>query len=190
MHLRSLLLSLAWLFAASLHAELPELIQQAGNTDNDRERQALLEKMAALPSLDDTQRKEAVSLADFARRWNESGLKFYGASVRGKPHRAIGDYDFGVAKDSPTGLTASSSPIERRKLKKLLAALVFVCAVAVYVRLPVYASWSSRRCPGRARRVLRDGLLAGLVVGLVPLILPFTHGPQEANQSATHRKQA
>jgi len=101
MHLRSLLLSLAWLFAASLHAELPELIQQAGNTDNDRERQALLEKMAALPSLDDTQRKEAVSLADFARRWNESGLKFYGASVRGKPHRAIGDYDFGVAKDSP-----------------------------------------------------------------------------------------
>lgn len=101
MHLRSLFISLTWLLAASVHAELPELIQQAGNTDDDRERQALLEKMAALPSLDDTRRKEAASLGDFARRWNESALKFYGASVRGKPHRAIGDYDFGVAKDSP-----------------------------------------------------------------------------------------
>lgn len=101
MHFRPLLLSLTWLLAATVHAELPELIQRAGNTDDDRERQALLEKMAALPSLDDTRRKEADSLADFARRWNESGLKFYGASVRGKPHRAIGDYDFGVAKDSP-----------------------------------------------------------------------------------------
>lgn len=70
--------------------------QQAGITDNDRERQAVLEKVEALPSLDDTRRKEAVSLADFARRWNESGLKFYGASVRGKPHRAMGDYDFSV----------------------------------------------------------------------------------------------
>lgn len=101
MHLRPFFLFLTWLLAATLHAALPELIQQAGNTDDDRERQALLEKMAALPSLNDTQRQETSALAEFARKWNESGLKFYGASVRGKPHRAIGDYDFGVAKDSP-----------------------------------------------------------------------------------------
>lgn len=66
-----------------------------------------------------------------------------------------------------------------------LVALVFVCAVAVYMRLPVYESRSSRRSPGRARRVLRDGLLAGLVVGLVPLMLPFTGEPTTASASVT-----
>jgi len=78
-----------------------DLVQQAGNTDDDRVRQSLLQKMAASSDQDEVRRKEAASLAEFAKKWNESGLKFYGASVRGKPHRALGDYDFGVAKDSP-----------------------------------------------------------------------------------------
>lgn len=90
-----------------LHLCLPgtifsaDLLQQAGNTDDDRERHALIVQFSKLPTLNDMQRQESASLAEFARKWNESGLKFYGASVRGKPHRAIGDYDFGVAKDSP-----------------------------------------------------------------------------------------
>lgn len=102
---RSALRLAACLLAASLHAELPpdaaELLRQAGNAGDDRARQTALEKMAVLPSLDDTRRTEAAALADFARRWNESGLKFYNASTKGKPYRAIGDYDFGVAADSP-----------------------------------------------------------------------------------------
>lgn len=102
---RSTFLVLAWLCAVVVHAALPpdaaQMLQQAGNANDDRARQSVLEKMAALPSLNDAQRKEAASLADFARRWNEGGLKFYNASTKGKPYRAIGDYDFGVAADSP-----------------------------------------------------------------------------------------
>lgn len=86
---------------AGLPQDAADLLKQAGNAHDDRERQSALEKMAALPSLDAAQKKEAASLADFARRWNESGLKFYGAAMRGKPYRALGDYDFGVAADSP-----------------------------------------------------------------------------------------
>lgn len=93
------------LIAHPLFAELPQaaarLLQQAGNTDDDRERQAALEKMAVLPSLDETLRKEAAALADYVRKWNAGGLKFYNSSTKGKPYRAIGDYDFGVADDSP-----------------------------------------------------------------------------------------
>lgn len=99
------------LAAGVLSAEWPrevlDGISQVGNTDDESLRQSTLAKMAALPSLNETQRKEATSLADFARRWNQSGLKFYGASVRGKPHRTIGDYDFGVANDSPLTLSVS-----------------------------------------------------------------------------------
>lgn len=89
------------LLLASVHGEMPPLIQQAGDTDDDRERQAVLEKISALSSQDETFGKELGALIEFVKKWNGSGLKFYGASVRGKPHRAIGDYDFGVAKDSP-----------------------------------------------------------------------------------------
>ncbi len=95
----------ALLFQSVLPAALPQdaaqLFQHAGNTQDERERQATLAKLAALPSLDDTQRKESAALADFAKKWNEAGLKFYGASMRGKPYRALGDYDFGVAAESP-----------------------------------------------------------------------------------------
>jgi len=101
MHLRPLLLSLTWFLVTSLHAEMPPLIQQAGNTDDESERLAVLEKISALSSQDETFGKELGALIEFVKKWNGSGLKFYGASVRGKPHRAIADYDFGVAKDSP-----------------------------------------------------------------------------------------
>lgn len=108
MFFRPLTLSVALLLSATLHAEFPQdaaaLLEQAGNTDDDRERQSVLAKMAALTSLDEAQRKETAALAEFARKWNESGLKFYGASMRGKPYRALGDYDFGVAAGSPLRL--------------------------------------------------------------------------------------
>jgi len=86
---------------AGFAASVPELIQRAGNTDDERERLAMLKELSVLPGLDATVQQEVKSLAEFVRRWNESSLKFYGADVRGKGRRAIGDYDFGVAKDSP-----------------------------------------------------------------------------------------
>ena len=95
---------IALLFACSLFADEDELakrIRQAGNSDDDAERQHRLLQISKLPSLSDTLRKEALALAEFARRWKESSLKFYGASVRGKPHRAMGDFDFGATKKSP-----------------------------------------------------------------------------------------
>jgi membrane protease YdiL (CAAX protease family) len=58
-----------------------------------------------------------------------------------------------------------------------LAPLVVVCAVAVYLRVPVYASWSSSHRPGRIRRVLLDGIAAGIVMGLIALLFPFTGEP-------------
>ncbi len=100
MFLSPLFLALTCLPASLLQAA-SQLLQEAGNSNDDHIRQSALEKMATLPSLDTTQRKEAASLADFAKRWNGPSLKFYGASMRGKPYRALGDYDFGVAADSP-----------------------------------------------------------------------------------------
>ena len=82
MTFRSLLLLPFCLPAVILAADL---VQQAGNTDDDRERQALLQKMASSSEVDQVRRKEAASMAEFVRRWNESGLKFYTASVRGAP---------------------------------------------------------------------------------------------------------
>lgn len=96
--------AVAWLalwLPAAAHAELPPLIQQAGNANDDRERQQLLEQAAGLPSLDDTFRKELLSIIEYVRRWNGTSLKFYNHTLRGRPPRALGDYDFGVAKDSP-----------------------------------------------------------------------------------------
>jgi hypothetical protein len=97
----ALFLPFLWLFTVSLYAELHPVIQKAGDTNDDYERQVLLEELAKVSSEDEVLCNEATSLGDFAKRWNESGLKFYDASIRGKPHRAMGDYDFGVAKDSP-----------------------------------------------------------------------------------------
>ncbi|OAI56368.1 hypothetical protein AYO49_00775 [Verrucomicrobiaceae bacterium SCGC AG-212-N21] len=97
-------LALALVISLNAHADLPQavaLVEAAGNTDDDGERQATLEKLAALPDLPENLRKETTSLIEYVKRWNGKTLKFYGASVRGKEPRAIGDYDFGVAADSP-----------------------------------------------------------------------------------------
>jgi hypothetical protein len=52
----------------------------------------------------------------------------------------------------------------------LLALVVAVCAVVVYRRIPTYLDWQRTQRPGRIRRVLLDGLVAGLIVAL-PFVL-------------------
>ncbi len=81
--------------------EAKRLLNEAGNADDELRRQQALDQLAALPDLDATRRAEAKALADFARRWRESSLKFYMTPLRGQPRRAVGKYDFGVAADSP-----------------------------------------------------------------------------------------
>ena len=63
-----------------------------------------------------------------------------------------------------------------------LIPLVSVCAVAVYLRVPVYALWSSSHRPGRIRRVLLEGIAAGIVVGLIALLFPSTREPTLATK--------
>lgn len=94
------LLSISWLTIAS-HAVPPPLVQKAGNTDDEHERLAALEELRATPKLDEALGRELRSLIEFVKRWSNSGLKFYNSSMQGKPHRALGDYDFGVAENSP-----------------------------------------------------------------------------------------
>ncbi|MCU0836582.1 MAG: hypothetical protein MUC77_19440 [Chromatiaceae bacterium] len=54
-----------------------------------------------------------------------------------------------------------------------LLPLVALCAVLVGWRLPTYAAWSRSLRPHRLLRVVRDGLAAGILVGLaVPLLPP------------------
>ncbi len=77
------------------------LMQQAGSTEDDLERRACLDQLAALPGLDPALQKEAAALAAYMRSWNEGGLKFYNSFSKGKPPETIGDYDFQVARDSP-----------------------------------------------------------------------------------------
>lgn len=91
--------------AASTRAALPatavELIARAGNADDDRERQKLLEELAAMPALDPALRTEARTLADFTRRWTEGALKFYNAQHRGRPKQEQVRFDFGLSQNSP-----------------------------------------------------------------------------------------
>jgi hypothetical protein len=99
------LLAAAFLPIAPVPGALPpeaaQLIQDAGNADADTARAAVLDKLAALPGLDPAQREEAVALAALARQWDGPSLKFFNGQFRGKPPKAVGDYDFKVAADSP-----------------------------------------------------------------------------------------
>ena len=61
-----------------------------------------------------------------------------------------------------------------------LLPLVTACAVAVYLRVPVYASWAHSLRPGRIPRVLVEGVSAGILVGLIALLFPFTGEPSNA----------
>lgn len=102
MKLFALLLILAATAAHALPPEAAALIQQAGNADDDRERQAALEKLAALQDLDPKLKEEANALAVIAGKWNGPALKFYSAGYRGaKTYEPILHYDFKVAEDSP-----------------------------------------------------------------------------------------
>jgi hypothetical protein len=62
-----------------------------------------------------------------------------------------------------------------------LVPLLVACAVAVYLRVPVYVSWSGSHGRGRILRVLVEGVSAGFVVGLVVLLFPITEEPTSAN---------
>jgi hypothetical protein len=62
-----------------------------------------------------------------------------------------------------------------------LIPLVCMCGLVVFLRIPVYASWSTARRPGRFALTIRDGLLAGLVVGMVTMITPNTGEPSVAS---------
>jgi len=53
-----------------------------------------------------------------------------------------------------------------------LVPLVCICGLVVFLRFPAYASWSIARRPGRFALAMRDGLLAGWVVGTMTLIFP------------------
>ena len=89
------------LLPAALHAALPDevtaLIQQAGNAATEENRAAALEKLAVLPAADSPLREEAKVMADLARAWVGPSLTPYSGQSRGKPPKAVGDYDFGVA---------------------------------------------------------------------------------------------
>ncbi len=92
----------SWTLAvAALPPEAKQLIQEAGNTDDDHERQSTLEKLAVMRDLDPRLRQEAAALAEFVRKWNESSLKFYSSQYRDQPPKQVGNYDFKVAADSP-----------------------------------------------------------------------------------------
>jgi H+/Cl- antiporter ClcA len=58
-----------------------------------------------------------------------------------------------------------------------LVTLVGACAVAVYLRVPVYVSWSGSHRRNRIFRVLVDGVAAGIIVGLVAMLFPVGREP-------------
>ena len=66
-----------------------------------------------------------------------------------------------------------------------LVPLVAVCAFLVYRRVPIYAAWSQSHRSGRIRRVLLEGLVAGVVVGLIGFLIPGSGDPTiSARQTA------
>lgn len=56
-----------------------------------------------------------------------------------------------------------------------LLPVVLACGLLVYRRVPIYARWRGTRRPGRVVRVLAEGLLAGLMAGLVMALRPGDH---------------
>jgi membrane protease YdiL (CAAX protease family) len=58
-----------------------------------------------------------------------------------------------------------------------LLPLVGAGAIAVYLRMPVYAAWSRSRQPFRLFRVGLEGVAAGSTVGVITLLLPLTGEP-------------
>jgi len=66
-----------------------------------------------------------------------------------------------------------------------LIALVCLCGFVVFLRIPSYASWQTSGGPGRLLWAMGDGLLAGLVVGIITLQIPNTGEPSVAGAHFT-----
>jgi hypothetical protein len=54
----------------------------------------------------------------------------------------------------------------------ILVLILLVCALLVYLRLPVYLRWRTEGAKGRILRVVRDGLLGGGAIALLSLLSP------------------
>ena len=54
----------------------------------------------------------------------------------------------------------------------ILALILIVCALLVYLRVPVYLRWRASGAKGRMLKVARDGLLGGGAIGLLSLLSP------------------
>lgn len=66
-----------------------------------------------------------------------------------------------------------------------LVAVVAICAIVVYWRLPTYCEWYRTQRDGRMWFVILDGLAAGLVVA-TPFALKGSGGPSVAMEAADY----
>lgn len=82
---------------APVPERLQELVQRAGNTDDDEERLELLRQIRALPGVDPDLAEHAEKLIRFVEQWVEGkNLHFYGGEVNQNR-----DIDFGIPATSP-----------------------------------------------------------------------------------------
>lgn len=99
-----LTITLTWaeLRAADLPADAARLIHEAGNTEQESERLAALEKLAALP-LEPTLSAEAEELTAFVRLWNPAAgrLNFFLKNFGVEAQTSFKDYAFQIRSDSP-----------------------------------------------------------------------------------------
>jgi hypothetical protein len=101
-----LLLALVGLFtsaqAEALSPEATRLIDQAGNTEDEQERLAALEKLATLP-LDPVLHAEVEALVEFVKRWNPIAgrLNFFLYNFGAEGQQRFKDYEFPIRADSP-----------------------------------------------------------------------------------------
>ena len=58
-----------------------------------------------------------------------------------------------------------------------LIPILIGCAILVYLRVPTYTDWSENRESGRIIKVAAEGLLGGMIVGLLVILLSATGEP-------------
>jgi hypothetical protein len=76
-----------------------------------------------------------------------------------------------------TGLCAGADHPPPGRFLWNLVPIVGACAVIVYLRVPIYASWSRSHRPFRALLVLLDGAAAGFIVGVAVMLFALTGKP-------------
>ena len=54
----------------------------------------------------------------------------------------------------------------------ILVLILLICAMLVYLRVPVYLGWRAEDARGRILRVARDGLLGGAAIGFLSVLSP------------------